>query len=188
MNIKSIKTAFKVADVILDTEHPIRKIKFVFLKEIYDEKNNKIDNKILKDNSGRVYIIVSNGVIKKIGGSEAKGGIKSTMSSYQGGLQGGPSIRTYGIHLLISEELEKGNKVEIYIITSEKKKMKVKGLFDEKEIEVGAFRDMENRCKKDYKKIEGKYPPWNFQENGEIWRKDILRSHNIHGKKRKSLK
>jgi len=188
MNIKNVKTAFKVADVILDKEHPIRKIKFVFLNEIYDEHNKKIDSKILRDNSGRVYIIVSDNIIKKIGGSESKGGIKSTMSFYQGGLQGGPSIRSYGIHILISEELEKNNKVEIYMITSEKRKMKVKGLFDEKEIEVGAFRDMENRCKEDYKSVEGKYPPWNFQENGTIWRTDILRDHNTHGKKRKSLK
>ncbi len=187
MKIKDVKTAFKVADVVLDKEHEKRKIKFVFLTEIIDEHNTKINNNILTDNSGRIYIIVSNGIIKKIGGSQSKGGIKSTMSFYQGGMQGGPSIRTYGVHILIKEELEQNNNVEIYMITSEKTMMKVKGLFDEKEIEVAAFKDMEDRCKTDYKNVEGKYPPWNFQENGEIWRADILRGHNLHDKQRKSL-
>jgi len=127
MDIKEVKTAFKVADVLLDKEHGIRHIKFVFLNEVYDENNNQLDKKILKDNSGRIYLLVSDGIIMKIGGSQSKGGIKSTLSFYQGGMQGGPSIRTYGIHLLLKEELEKNKKVEVYMITSQKARMKVKG-------------------------------------------------------------
>lgn len=187
MNIKNVKTAFKVADVVLDKEHHTRKIKFIYPDKIYDESGQELNNKILKDNSGRIYLIVSNGVIKKIGGSQSKGGIKTTLSFYQGGLQGGPSIRTYGIHLLMSEELEKGNKVEIYMITSQKAKMKTKGLFDEEEIEVSAFKDMEDKCKKDYVSKEGAYPEWNFQERHEPWREDILKKLNEHDSKRKSL-
>ncbi len=187
MNIKDVKTAFKVADVILEKEHPIRRIRFVFLDEIYDEHRKRLNNDVLKDNSGRIYLIVVNGQIMKIGGSQSKGGIKSTLSFYQGGLQGGPSIRTYGIHILLSEELEKGKKAEIYMITSQRARMKVKGLFSEDETEVSAFKDMEDKCKKDYVDKEGTYPPWNFQEKGEPWREDITRGLNIHGSKRKVL-
>lgn len=187
MDIKEVKTAFKVVDVLLDKEHGIRHIKFVFLNEIYDENNNKLNNKILKDNSGRIYLLVSEGIIMKIGGSQSKGGIKSTLSFYQGGMQGGPSIRTYGIHLLLKEELEKNKKVEVYIITSQRARMKVKGLFKEEEMEVSTFKDMEDKCKKDYVGIEGTYPPWNFQEKGESWREDILIGLNEHDRKRKSL-
>lgn len=162
MKISKVKTAFKVADVILDKEHKVRHIKFIFLNSLKDENNEPLDKKILRDNSGRIYLIVSNGEIKKIGGSECKGGIINTMSFYQGGMQGGPSIRTFGIHLLIKEELDKGNKVEIYMITSPKAKMKVKGLFNEELMEVSAFRDMENKCKKDFISVDGKLPEWNF--------------------------
>jgi hypothetical protein len=109
------------------------------------------------------------------------------MSFYQGGMQGGPSIRTYGINILIKEELEKWKKVEIYMISSAKTTMSVKGLFDEKEMEVSSFRSMEQRCKEDYRSIVGNYPPWNFQEKGEPWRKDILISLIEHNRKRKSL-
>lgn len=187
MNIKEVKTAFKVADVVSDKKHQIRKIKFLYLDKIHDENGKEMNKDILKDNSGRIYLIVVNGIIKKIGGSQCKGGIKNTLAFYQGGMQGGPSIRTYGIHILISEELEKGNKVEIYMITSQKAKMKTRGLFDEEEIDVSAFKDMEDKCKKDYVKKEGAYPEWNFQERHEPWREDILKKLNEHDSKRKSL-
>lgn len=188
MNIKSVKTAFKVADVVLDKEHKVRHIKFIFLDEIYDENGKKLDKKILKDNSGRIYLIVIDEKIVKIGKSKSKGGIRSTMSFYQGGMQGGPSIRTYGIHILLKEELEKGKKAEIYMIPSKKVKMLIKGLFDEEEIEVTPdILDMESKCKGDYLKEKGEYPPWNFQERGEPWRQDISRGLNIHDSKRKSL-
>lgn len=187
MNIKNVKTAFKVANVILDREHKVRRIKFVFLNKLFNEHKKPIDSKILKDESGRIYLIVSGGKIMKIGGSECKGGIKTTMSFYQGGMQGGPSIRTYGVHILIKEELQKGKRLEIYMISSSKTKMKVKGLFNEEEMEVSAFRDMERKCKKDYISVEGELPPWNFQERGEVWRKDILKGLAKHNSKRKSL-
>lgn len=187
MKINKVKTAFKVADVILDKEHGIRHIKFIFLNSLNDENNKPLDKKILRDNSGRIYLIVSGREIKKIGGSECKGGIINTMSFYQGGMQGGPSIRTFGIHLLIKEELEKGKKVEIYMITSPKARMKVKGLFSESEMEVSAFRDMENKCKQDFISVDGELPQWNFQERGEVWRRDILKAHSKHNSKRKAM-
>ena len=49
-------------------------------------------------NLARVYLIVVNGVIKKIGGSQAEGGIKFTLAIYKdGGVAGRPSIRSFGI-------------------------------------------------------------------------------------------
>jgi len=189
MNIKNVKTAFKVADVILDKEHATRRIKFIFLEEIFDENGEKLDKFVLKDESGRIYMIVSDGMIKKIGKSDCKGGIKTTMSFYQGGMQGGPSIRTFGIHFLIKEELEKGKKVEIYMISSKKIKMKVKGLFNEGVIEASSVSGgMEEKCREDFKNFEKELPPWNFQERGEVWRQDILKAHSKHNTKRKSLR
>lgn len=188
MKISEVKTAFKVADVVLDKVHPVRKIKFVFLGDLHDENGKKLDKNVLTDNAGRIYIIVVDGEIMKIGKSKSRGGIKSTMSFYQGGMQGGPSIRTFGIHILLKEVLEQGKKAEIYMIPAEKTRMAVKGLFDQEDIEVTPdILDLEAKSKKDYKGREGKYPPWNFQENGEVWRQDILKALNEHDRKRKSL-
>ena len=90
---------------------------------------------VINNTSGRVYIIVSNGKIKKIGGSQDKGGIKGTLNWYSNSaLTGGPSVRTYGIHMFITEELDNGSDVEFYVITSEKVKLPVKGLFGEETI------------------------------------------------------
>lgn len=159
MKISEVKTSIKVADIVKDNG----------ASGSYWKPEWLGDRSILKDNSGRVYIIVSNGVIKKIGGSQSKGGIINTFSSYKGGLAGKPSIRTYGINVLIAEEMKAGNKVEIYMIISPVVKAPVKGLFSEDSIDVAAFKEMENKCVEDYKKTTGDYPDWNFQESGRKW-------------------
>ena len=38
---------------------------------------------------------------------------------------------------------------------------------------------MEDICRMDYKKIYGKYPPWNFQENVEPWPALIKEAYKI---------
>lgn len=177
MNIKDVKTAFKIADVVLDKKHKQNHIKINFLPEIIDEEGEKLEKSILKNNAGRVYIIVVDGIIKKIGGSQSKGGIKATLSFYQSAMQGGPSLRSYGIHLLITEALEKGKKVEIYMITSQSVKASVKGLFSEEKKNTNVFKEMENKCKEDYKKIEGDFPEWNYQERAVPWPKKIHESY-----------
>jgi hypothetical protein len=159
MRISEVKTAIKVADIIIDNG----------MSESYWKPEWLGDKSVLKDNSGRVYIIVSNGIIKKIGGSQSKGGIINTFSSYKGGLSGKPSIRTYGINVLIAEEMKAGSKVEVYMITSPVVKAPVKGLFSEDSIDVAAFKEMENKCVEDYKSKTGDYPDWNFQESGRKW-------------------
>ena len=107
--------------------------------------------------------------------SECKGGMKGTFSFYQGGLNGSPSIRTFGIHHLIKQELDNGNKIEIYGIWSKPVKINVPGLFEETEMEVTpSIHCMEDKCRNDYKIIMKDYPPWNFQERGISWPNDIL--------------
>jgi len=177
MNIKDVKTAFKIADVVLDKKHKQNHIRINFLSEIINEKEEKLEKSILQNNAGRVYIIVVDGIIKKIGGSQSKGGIKATLSFYQSAMQGGPSLRSYGIHLLITEALEKGKKVEIYMITSQSVKASVKGLFSEEKKNTNVFKEMENKCKEDYKKIEGDFPEWNYQERAVPWPKKIHESY-----------
>jgi hypothetical protein len=132
---------------------------------------------ILKDNSGRVYILTVNDVILKIGGSVSKGGIKSTMSFYESANCGRPSIRSFGIQQLIFEELLLGNVVEIHMIMSEQVMAPVQGLFGNEEIPISAFKEMEEKCLRDYVKTEGTFPDWNYQESGKPWEKYIQEEH-----------
>jgi len=161
MNISSVKTAIKVADVVKRNDESNNKIKMNW--------NEEVPNEVLKDESGRVYIITSNGIIKKIGGSQCKNGIRGTWSPYCGGMNGSPSVRTYGIHILIREELDKGNEIEVYMIQSPKALAEVSGLFNNSEIEVSAFKEMESKCLMEYYNLEKKYPDWNFQESNNPW-------------------
>ena len=57
----------------------------------------------MTEQRGHVYLIVSGDEIKKIGGTRAKGGIRATMSFYVKSKQGGPSIRSFGIQILIEK-------------------------------------------------------------------------------------
>ena len=88
------------------------------------------------------------------------------MNFYEGAMQGGPSIRSYGIHLLLKKELEEGKRVEFYVIVSEEIKAEIKGLFGSEKGNVVAFKEMEEKCNEDYKNVTNKYPEWHFQSRG----------------------
>ncbi len=165
MHIRQVKTAIKVGEFELRNDGSPNKIKINYLSNL--SKN------ILEDDSPRVYLIVVDGIIKKIGGSASKGGIKATMSFYVNALQGSPGRPRFIIHHLIARELEKGSKVELYMISSPKVKTKIPGLFGYKEIEIASFKEMEDLCKLDYYSVEGKYPDWNFQENNQPYPPDL---------------
>lgn len=172
MNINQVTTAVFVGKMNLLDGNTNK-----YWEIIWDDTKKEM----IKETSGRVYIITSNKIIKKIGGSQDKGGLLGTFSWYENSaLTGRPSIRTYGTHILIHQELLEGNEVEIYMIKSEKVMASIKGLFGETTKMVNTdFKEMENICKKDYKDIYGKYPDWNFQENKDQWPLNISEECNI---------
>ena len=132
------------------------------------------DKEIQKKENGRIYFIIINDEIYKIGSSECKGGIKNTFGFYEGGLGGSPSIRTFGIHQLIQEQLNLGKIIKIYALFIEPIKVTIQGIVSSVErITYPQIKEMEDLCRKDYKKIYGKYPQWNFQENVEEWPEHI---------------
>jgi hypothetical protein len=161
MHINKVKTAIKVGEFVLYPEHPRNKIRTIF--------NTQIDQKILTNEAGRVYLFVIDGIIKKIGGSSGMGGIKSTLSFYTGSMTGSPGKPRFILHLLIRDELKKGRKVEIFMIMSNKAIAPVSGLFDSKEMEIASFKEMEDRCRKDYFLSEQSFPEWNFKENNKSY-------------------
>lgn len=167
MQINQVKTARKVGDFVKKKSGPnLIDIKYV------------LPNSELIDDIPRIYLMTSNGIIKKIGGSASKGGIKATMSFYTNSQQGSPGVARFVLHHLIAEEIDAGNNVELFMITSPKVKAPVNGLFGAYEIAVASFKEMEDLCKKDYFEIEGKYPEWNFQENSMTYPSRLAKLHN----------
>ncbi|HAX98495.1 MAG TPA: hypothetical protein DCY12_06330 [Candidatus Atribacteria bacterium] len=175
MNIKDVKTAIKVGDFVLKKNHR-NHIDIKYLPTL--------TNKMLADNSARVYLITQNGIIKKIGGSASKGGIKATMMFYVSAMTGSPGVPRFVLHLLIEKALRSKSKVELHMITSPRTLAKVSGLFGYKKVEIASFKEMEDLCKSDYLSKESKYPDWNFQENHQPYPSELAREHNLYHQRR----
>lgn len=179
MKIDEVKTAFKIADV--EFVKGSTRLNFNYLKEIKDEKGKSLPQSILTQNVARVYLIVVNGEIKKIGGSQADGGIKSTLSIYRdGGTKGRPSIRSFGIWYFLYHTILSGAKIEFYMIYQENFEKDIKGLFGLKRISNAyiSYKLIEQCCVEDYLDVEGgKHPDWNVQEQGMDWPLDIKNEH-----------
>lgn len=175
MDIKDVKTAIKIGDFALRKNHR-NHIDIKYLPGL--------SNKILTDNSARVYLIVQDGVIKKIGGSASKGGIKATMMFYVSAMTGSPGVPRFVVHLLIEEALRNKSVVELFMITSPRTIAKVSGLFGYKKVKIASFKEMENLCKSDYFSKEKRYPDWNFQENREPYPPELARAHNLYHQQR----
>jgi len=164
MHIKEVKTAIKVGDFVLQKGNR-NKISFQFSPEL--------GKRAFSDDAARIYLITQDGVIKKIGGSIQKGGIKGTLSFYIGAMTGSPGRPRFIVHLLIERALKGGSKVSFYMITSPKTMAQVSGLFGIKKMKIASFKEMEDLCKSDYYFKEKRYPDWNFQENHQPYPSDL---------------
>ncbi|MEK6880693.1 MAG: hypothetical protein AABY22_13835, partial [Nanoarchaeota archaeon] len=169
MKINQVKTANKIGDFVSKKNHRNK----IDLKYV-----SSISRQVLNDDTARIYLFVVDGVLKKIGGSAGKGGIKNTMNFYVSAMTGSPGVPRFVVHLLIAEALQKGSKVELYMITSPKVLATVNGLFGSKKVKIASFKEMENLCKSDYYTRESKYPDWNFQENHQPFPTKLAKLHN----------
>jgi len=165
MKISQVTTSKKVGTIIKRDDGSPDKIQVIWV-------NPK--DKMLKDRRGRVYLLVINGLIYKIGGSQAAGGIKSTIQCYTTCMKGSPSDRTFNIHKLMRQELDLGNSVEVYMITAEPVMAPIPGLFGITEGMTSPFKEMEAQCVKDYFQSQGGYPRWNYQESGTQYPQELV--------------
>lgn len=136
--------------------------------------NYVCENELQTREGGRVYYIVVDGEIHKIGQSEARGGIRGTISPYMGGDRGSPSLRTFGVHTLILQNLRENREVSFWIRPMETTRVTIHGINRIHELEVtSSAKHLEEVLRKEYKELLGRYPPWNFQENGGDWPREI---------------
>jgi hypothetical protein len=175
MHINQVRTAKKFGNFVLKQNHR-NKIDINYLPDI--------PRQVLYNEIPRIYLFVVDGIIKKIGGSSGKGGIKATMNFYVSSMTGSPGVPRFILHLLIAEALKKGSEVELYVIASPKVLATINGLFGSKQVEIASFKEMEDFCKSDYYSVEHKYPDWNFQENHQPYPKRLARLHVLYHQKR----
>ncbi|MFP6066390.1 GIY-YIG nuclease family protein [Helicobacter pylori] len=179
MHISEVKTAFKIADV--EYVKDSTKLNFNYLKDLKDENNQSLSQNILTQNVARVYLIVVDGEIKKIGGSQADGGIKSTLNIYKdGGVKGRPSIRSFGVWYFLYHTILTGAKIEFYMIYQPNFETQVKGLFGFHAIKDASisYKLLEQACLTDYRNNSNDaLPEWNVQEQGKDWPNDIKDEH-----------
>ncbi|MCQ2943963.1 GIY-YIG nuclease family protein [Helicobacter pylori] len=179
MHISGVKTAFKIADV--EYMKDSTKLNFNYLKDLKDENNQSLSQNILTQNVARVYLIVVDGEIKKIGGSQADGGIKSTLNIYKdGGVKGRPSIRSFGVWYFLYHTILTGAKIEFYMIYQPNFETQVKGLFGFHAIKDASisYKLLEQACLTDYRNNNhDALPEWNAQEQGKDWPNDIKDEH-----------
>ena len=169
MHIDKAVTATKVADVILDEKN----------KKYFQLVWDKSKKDLYKKEVDRIYLIIENGIIKKIGGSGCEGGLIKTITTYRDSSRSGkPSPRTIGVPYLINQSLQKGNKIEIYGILGELVMTQIKGLFGmNSKLASPNYKYMEKFCLEDYYSIVGTYPDWNFQEKNEKWPDEVIQLH-----------
>ncbi|MFP6351774.1 GIY-YIG nuclease family protein [Helicobacter pylori] len=179
MHISGVKTAFKIADV--EYVKDSTKLNFNYLKDLKDENNQSLSQNILTQNVARVYLIVVDGEIKKIGGSQADGGIKSTLNIYKdGGVKGRPSVRSFGVWYFLYRTILTGAKIEFYMIYQPNFETQVKGLFGFHAIKDTSisYELLEQACLTDYRNNSNDaLPEWNVQEQGKDWPNDIKDEH-----------
>ncbi|GAA7516076.1 GIY-YIG nuclease family protein [Helicobacter pylori] len=179
MHISGVKTAFKIADV--EYVKDSTKLNFNYLKDLKDENNQSLSQNILTQNVARVYLIVVDGEIKKIGGSQADGGIKSALNIYKdGGVKGRPSIRSFGVWYFLYHTILTGAKIEFYMIYQPNFETQVKGLFGFCVIKDASisYKLLEQACLTDYRNNNNDaLPEWNAREQGKDWPNDIKDEH-----------
>ena len=195
MKISEVKTAFKIADV--EFVKGSTKLNFNYLADLRDENGKPLPKNFLKQNVARVYLIVVDGEIKKIGGSQAVGGMKNTLEIYRdGGVNGRPSIRSFGVWYFLYHTILSGAKIEFYMIYQENFTKEIKGLFGLKKVANAyiSYKLIEECCVEDYLAREnGKHPEWNVQEQGKDWPLDIKNEHaqiqaNAQSRKKKVVR
>ena len=168
MNVDVLKNAKRIGEFTLNKKKNVK-------KNLNFSKDDKLSQDNWKKNEARVYFIILNGKIVKIGGSNAKGGICGTISPYCGGNGGRPSDRTFGVNWLIEKELRSGNKVELYCQWMPAVRASVPSLLSTIHEQVSfSYKNMEEACVKEYLELNnGTYPMWNFQEANREWPKEI---------------
>ena len=160
MNISYITSMTRVGSI--ETQQGQQKLAFI--------PDPGVDREQLRDIRGRVYAIVVDGEIEKIGGSQDAGGIRGTIGWYLNGWAKGNSERTYCTWNFFTKNCNAGKKVEVYAVWAPMVTVSIPTMTGtiQKTMPVD-FHTIEKAFNDEYYKIEGKHPTLNMQESGQRW-------------------
>ena len=131
---------------------------------------DKIDR---KNPRGRLYILVIKNIVKKIGGSQDKGGIENTISAYfRGDVGKSESLRNYAICKYMKQECKKGNNIDVYFLPLPVVEVEIptfSGKMYKKEMPVD-YHSVEKEFVDEFYKQNGEYPYLNIQESNRTWK------------------
>ena len=162
MHISSVKNVVRVGQIICRADHD-KKLSLV--------PDVQISREELKREVGRVYLITVNGVIQKIGGSQAAGGIQGTLGAYLAGFSKGMSPRTYCVWKFMYNAIRANDTVEVFVVFAPLAKAKIPTMTGFTEVEIPVdYHSIESAFVSEYVKQEGEYPYLNIQESGRKWK------------------
>jgi hypothetical protein len=161
MDIKKVKNMVRVGQIVRRKDHD-QKLQF--------DWDPAMTREMQKDERGRVYALCIDGKIEKLGGSQAKGGIKGTYDAYFSGFAKGMSARTYCVWNHICRAIDAGKKVEVYAVWAPLVTVTIPTMHgtETKEMPVD-FHTIEEAFVKSFVEKEGRHPFLNMQESGKKW-------------------
>jgi hypothetical protein len=166
MHISKISAAIHVGTIYIED---------ISLKKLRCDYNPSLTKSQLKDNSSRVYFIVVDGKIEKIGSSNDQGGIKGTINGYLAGCTGNPSERSYGGNNFMFIHLNNKKQVKFYYMVMPKVNVNLTGITGDINQNFSIDpRNYESALIQQYYDVEKKYPFLNLQERHEKWNNVIL--------------
>lgn len=167
MHISDVPNAIRVGEISHGTTAYSGSMHVLYKTKLVMDYDTSFSKKLKRKHVSLVYIICVNGEIYKIGQSSTKTGIQGCMNFYLNAGTDDPGINRFAINWFMREELDKGNKIEVYMIYMEPIVVEVPGLFNSNQVSVPiSAKGIEENCLMQYNTIEGCYPKWNYQETG----------------------
>jgi len=167
MLITDVPNALRVGEIAYNPKKYTGSRHVYYTNSLLLDFDHRFPKELKSKQVSMAYIICVNEEIYKIGQSSTKSGIQGCMGFYLGAGQDDPGINRFAINWFMREELDKGNKVEVYMIYMDPIVIDVPGLFKSEKVTVPvSAKGIEENCLVQYNTIEGHYPKWNYQETG----------------------
>ena len=167
MNIASISDAIYIGDVAENDRAFSGKSPVLYNHSLKVRYSHNLEKGFVNRHLSIVYFFCVNDEIYKIGQTSGKSGIKGCMNFYCVAGQDDPGQNRFTINALMREQIQRGNKVSVYIKFLEPIMVPVPGISKVHHMPAPiSAKCLEEVHLQEYREIVGSNPPWNFQESG----------------------
>ena len=161
MKITELQNLYRAGAIVRKADHA---------QKLDIQLDAAMTRELFRQEVGRVYFIVVDGEISKIGGSQAKGGLKGTLGAYFTGFAKGMSARTYCVWNYMQQQINLGRSVEIYVTFAPLVTATIPGPLGHVTVNIPVdYHTIEKSYVDHFVSIEGKHPYLNMQESAGRW-------------------